>query len=105
VEPVGGLAQVQELVVAQHDVGGRGVGLDLGDALGAGDGDHVRMVDHPGQRDLRRGGLVGGGDLAQCVQHRRGPAQVLLGEQRVSRAHAARAAVYLPDSTPWASGL
>src|ERR1700680_4271909 len=51
-EPIGGVDQHAGLVVAELEIGGRNVGLELGDAARFGDRDDVRLADQPCQRHL-----------------------------------------------------
>ena len=86
------------------DIGRGGVELELLDAGRARDDDDPRQAEQPGQRDLRRLGVVGVGDLAQDVEQRLDPAQVLGAEQRVDRPHPARAVVHAVPAAEQALG-
>src|SRR2546429_2864805 len=54
-----------------RSVGGGGVGLDLGKAVGAGDGHHVLASDDPGQGHLGRCGVVGLGHVPEGPEDRK----------------------------------
>ena len=73
---------------AQFDIGGD-VEFELFNAGCAGNRDHIRQADQPGQRDLRRLGADLGRDVAQRLQQRLHTPQVLGAEQLVRRPHAA----------------
>src|ERR1700730_8779200 len=51
-EPIGYVDQHAGLVVAELEIGGCNVGLELGDAARSGDRDDVRLADQPCQRHL-----------------------------------------------------
>src|SRR6202046_5469492 len=60
-EPVRGVSQRLVLAVAELDLSGGDIALQLLDAGRAGDGGHTRMADDPGQGDLGRAGVMGVG--------------------------------------------
>ena len=79
-EPVRGGLQRLVLVVAQLDLGRGDVAFQLLDAGCARDRDHGGPVDDPGERDLRRGGGVRVGHLAQGPDQVTGAVEVVRRE-------------------------
>ena len=56
--------EIGEVILSQVKIGGGSVLLQVGDTLGAGDGDHpLALGEDPGERDLPRGGAAAFGDL------------------------------------------
>jgi hypothetical protein len=80
----GEIVEPLDLLRAQLDTVGRGILLDAGDALGAGDrGDVAALRKESGQRDLRRCRIELGSDGLDLVDDAEILLEVALGEARV----------------------
>ena len=85
---VQGLLKLSELFVRKRDVGGTEVLKNSFQILGAGDRYHIGiLVKHPGQRNLRIGGVLALGKVGKHIKNRLVGRNIFLFELRNELAH------------------